>query len=274
MEEYVEVDQRFRLDGRVALITAAGGAFGRAIAVGMARAGAHLLLSDVDPTRLAEVATLVQRADGTCATQIADVGSLADVEALYAALDRSYGQIDVLVNIAGIGPRGPADTFPLADLEKAIRVNVIGTFAMCQAAGQRMIKRGRGGSIINFSSIAGSSTLGRGSIAYGTTKSAIDQMTRELAVEWAPHRVRVNAIKPCQFLNEGWRSQVADPARRRLVQRVLDGIPMGRMGEPEEMVGPVIFLASDAASMVTGILLPVDGGNLAYNPTGTSAPLT
>src|SRR5205807_1732409 len=139
MGVHVESDQLFRLEGRVALITAAGGAFGRAISVGIARAGARLLLSDVDPTRLAEVAALVQRAGGTCATQIADVGSAADVEALYAALDRSYGQIDVLVNIAGIGPRGPADTFPIPDLEKAIRVNVIGTFAMCQAAGQRMI---------------------------------------------------------------------------------------------------------------------------------------
>jgi NAD(P)-dependent dehydrogenase (short-subunit alcohol dehydrogenase family) len=239
----------------------------------MARAGARLMLSDIDPARLAEVASLVERTGGAGATRVADVGSVRDVEALFAALDRAYGQIDVLVNIAGIGPRGPAESFPLSDLEEAVRVNVTGTFAMCQAAGQRMIARGRGGSIVNFSSIAGSSTLGRGSIAYGTTKSAVDQMTRELAVEWASHRVRVNAIKPCQFLNEGWRSQVADPARGRLVQRVLDGIPMGRMGEPEEIVGPVVFLASDAASMVTGVLLPVDGGNLAYNPTGTTAPL-
>ena len=140
-----------------------------------------------------------------------------------------------------------------------------------RAARARMIVRGQGGAIVNVSSIASASSLGRGNLAYGTSKSGVNQLTRELAIEWAHHRVRVNAIQPCQFLNAGWRSMLADPNRAPLVERVLSGIPLGRMGEPEEIVGPVLFLASDAASMVTGVLLPVDGGNLALNPTGTLA---
>jgi NAD(P)-dependent dehydrogenase (short-subunit alcohol dehydrogenase family) len=150
-----------------------------------------------------------------------------------------------------------------------LRTNLTGYFLNARAAGKRMIARGRGGSIVNISSIAGSSSLGRGNLAYGASKSGVNQLTRELAVEWAHHGVRVNAIQPCQFLNAGWRAMVADPSRSALVQRVLSGIPIGRMGEPHELVGPVLFLASDAAAMVTGALLPVDGGNLALNPTGT-----
>jgi len=132
-----------------------------------------------------------------------------------------------------------------------------------------MIARGQGGSIVNVSSIASASSLGRGNLAYGASKSGVNQLTRELAVEWAHHRIRVNAIQPCQFLNDSWRAMAADPSKSPLVQRVLSGIPMGRMGEPREIVGPVLFLVSDAASMVTGALLPVDGGNLALNPTGS-----
>ncbi len=131
------------------------------------------------------------------------------------------------------------------------------------------IDQGHGGSIVNVSSIASASSLGRGNLAYGASKSGVNQLTRELAVEWAHHGIRVNGIQPCQFLNAGWRGMVADPSKADLVQRVLSGIPIGRMGEPREIVGPVLFLVSDAASMVTGALLPVDGGNLALNPTGS-----
>jgi NAD(P)-dependent dehydrogenase (short-subunit alcohol dehydrogenase family) len=128
-----------------------------------------------------------------------------------------------------------------------------------------MIAAGNGGSIVNFGSIAGENALGRGSLAYSVAKGGVAQLTRETAFAWASHGIRVNAVLPCQFVNDWWRGNLTDPDRRKLVDRVVSAIPLGRMGEPEEIAGPVLFLASQAASMVTGVLLPVDGGNLAMN---------
>jgi len=260
----------FRLDGRVALITGAGGAFGRSIALGFADMGARLFLTDLDAPRLDETAARVRAAGGECATRPGDTGSSDDVDAVFQQLDQAFGQIDILVNNAGRNPmQGRPEAFPLEIWEEVLRTNLTGYFLYARAAGARMIARGRGGSIVNVSSIASASSLGRGNLAYGTSKSGVNQLTRELAVEWAHHGIRVNAIQPAQFLNAGWRAMVADPTRAALVERVISGIPIGRMGEPHEIVGPVLFLVSDAASMVTGVLLPVDGGNLALNPTGS-----
>jgi NAD(P)-dependent dehydrogenase (short-subunit alcohol dehydrogenase family) len=260
----------FRLDGRVALITGAAGAFGRAIALGFANVGARLFLTDLNADGLDQTGALVRDAGGLCVAAPGDSGSSSDVQAVFDRLDRDFGQIDILVNNAGRNPmQGKPEEFPLDIWESVLRTNLTGYFLFARAAGARMIARGQGGAIVNVSSIAGTTSLGRGNLAYGTSKSGVIQLTRELAIEWAHHRVRVNAIQPCQFLNASWRSMVADPNRSALVERVLSGIPMGRMGEPEEIVGPVLFLVSDAASMVTGVVLPVDGGNLALNATGS-----
>jgi NAD(P)-dependent dehydrogenase (short-subunit alcohol dehydrogenase family) len=265
-----ELGNLFRFDGRVVFITGAGGAFGRAFALGFTELGARVFLTDLDGQRLAETASLVGAAGGICGTRVCDTGSPEDVEASFEQLDQEFGQIDVLVNNAGRNPmQGRPEVFPLEIWDQVLRTNLTGYFLNARAAGKRMISAGRGGSIVNISSIAGASSLGRGNLAYGTSKSGVNQLTRELAIEWAHHGIRVNAIQPCQFLNAGWRAMIADPKRSRLVERVLSGIPMRRMGEPHEIVGPVVFLASGAASMVTGVLLPVDGGNLALNPTGT-----
>jgi NAD(P)-dependent dehydrogenase (short-subunit alcohol dehydrogenase family) len=270
MHSSSSIGDLFRLDGRVALVTGAGGAFGRAIALGFADVGARVFLTDLDPVRLEETVVFVRAAGGTCAFRAGDAGSSDDVDSVYAQLDQDFGQLDVLVNNAGRNPmQGRPEDFPLEIWEDVLRTNLTGYFLNARAAGKRMIAQGRGGSIVNVSSIASASSLGRGNLAYGTSKSGVNQLTRELAVEWAHHAIRVNAIQPCQFLNDSWRASVADPGRAALVERVLSGIPIGRMGEPREIVGPVLFLVSDAASMVTGVLLPVDGGNLALNSTGS-----
>jgi NAD(P)-dependent dehydrogenase (short-subunit alcohol dehydrogenase family) len=132
-----------------------------------------------------------------------------------------------------------------------------------------MTARGEGGSIVNVSSIAGASALGRGNLGFGVSKAGVEQLTRELAVEWATSGVRVNAIRPCQFVNDGLQAMIDDPTKRPMVDRMIAGIPMGRMGQPDEIAGPVLFLASPASSMVTGVILPVDGGNRALNPGGS-----
>jgi NAD(P)-dependent dehydrogenase (short-subunit alcohol dehydrogenase family) len=264
---------RFRLDGRVALVTGAGGAFGREISLGLARAGAAVFATDLDGSRAAATAAAVEAEGGHAASLAGDVGLEADVEAVFAALDARFGRIDVLVNNAGVNPsQGMPERFPISIWESVLRTNLTGMLLFAQGAARRMIEAGAGGSIVNMSSTAGSSVLGRGNLAYGVSKSGVIQMTRELAVEWARYDIRVNAIQPCQFLNEGWRTNLADPAKDELVERVVSGIPLGRMGEPDEVVGPVLFLASPAASMVTGITLPVDGGNLVFNPGGTFSP--
>jgi gluconate 5-dehydrogenase len=263
-------DDLFRLDGRVALLTGAGGELAGATARGFARAGASLVLTDRDPARLKETGDAV-RALGADAIDVpAEVTDPAAIDRVFAALDERFGRVDVLLNAAGINPmQGAPEDFPLEIWHTVIDVNLTAYLRFAQAAGRRMIESGRGGSIINISSIAGTSALGRGNLAYGVSKAGVDQMTREMAVDWAWRGIRVNSIQPCQFMNDGLRAIAADPARAHLTDRMLAGIPMGRMGRAEEIVGPILFLASDAASMVTGVNLAVDGGNRALNAGGT-----
>jgi NAD(P)-dependent dehydrogenase (short-subunit alcohol dehydrogenase family) len=259
----------FRLDDRVAVVTGAGGAFGRATALGFVRAGARLCLTDIDPAGLEETRVLVA-GEGTCISVVADASEEASVEATFAAVDDAWGRVDVLVNNAGINPHQAAsEYYPIDVWERVLRTNLTGYLMHAKAAATRMTSGGQGGSIINVSSISGASALGRGNLAFGVSKAGVDQLTRELAVEWAPRGIRVNSIQPCQFLNAGLRGLVADPARARTVERMVSGIPIGRMGEADEIVGPILFLASPAASMVTGVNLPVDGGNLAFNAGGS-----
>jgi NAD(P)-dependent dehydrogenase (short-subunit alcohol dehydrogenase family) len=142
-----------------------------------------------------------------------------------------------------------------------------GTFLCTQEAGRRMIAQGQGGSIINTGSIAGVSALGRGNFVYSATKGAILQLTRELAIEWARHNIRVNAILPAQMRTPGFEQWLRNDPRFK-VEQFLVGIPLNRLGEVQDIIGPAVFLASNASSFVTGSLLPVDGGNLALNAGG------
>lgn len=276
----------FDLSGRVAVVTGGGGALGRVVAGALAGAGASVAVVDLSEDTAARVAAgLTDSAADQASTRAgqagaeagagaaraiglgADLSTEAGVEGAFAAVDRAFGRVDILVNsISAAIDRHDPEEFPLPTWEAMIASNLTSYFLCSRAAAQRMIPAGRGGSIVNFGSIAGSSVLGRGGMAYGVAKGGVAALTKETAYAWAPHRIRVNAVLPCQFVNDWWRGNLADPDRRELVDRVVSGIPLGRMGEAEEIAGPVLFLASEAASMVTGVLLPVDGGNLAMNP--------
>ena len=270
----------FDLSGRVAVVTGGGGALGRVVAGALAGAGASVAVVDLSEAQAAAVAAGLTEASerssgaaqaGASAVKAiglgADLSSEAAVEAAFTAVDEAFGRVDILVNsISAAIDRHDPEEFPLPTWEAMLASNLTSYFLCSRAAAQRMIPAGRGGSIVNFGSIAGSSVLGRGGLAYGVAKGGVAQLTKETAYAWAPHRIRVNAVLPCQFVNEWWRGNLADPERRVLVDRVVSAIPLGRMGDPEEIAGPVLFLASEAASMVTGVLLPVDGGNLAMNP--------
>ena len=266
----------FDLSGRVALVTGAGanGGNGHAIALGLAACGADVLVGDLDESgaeeTASEIAALGRRAIACCC----DVGEPAEVAAMFAVLDESLGRIDVLVNNVGVGYRSRPEELSLDDWRRVLQINLDGTFLCSQEAGRRMIRQGRGGSIVSVSSIAGSTALGRGNFVYSVTKGGINQLTRELAVEWAPWGIRVNAVQPAQILTPGMRERLVemrDPlaSGRKIHDRMLEGIPLGRFGEPEEVAKATVFLASDAASFSTGHVLPVDGGNLALNAGGS-----
>lgn len=259
----------FDLSGRSVLITGGGGALGGAIGLGLSQAGAEVIIADIKLENAANVVANIKAAGGVAHAFEADLSKETEVEELFAKIDK-ITTLNILVNaISAPQQRSSPDVMPLKDWEKTITDDLTSFFLTSRAAAQRMIKSGKGGSIVNFSSIAGASALGRGSVAYGAAKAGIIQLTRDCSFEWAQHGIRVNSILPCQFDNATWDEYRKDPARAKLVERATSGIPIGRFGTPEEMVGPVLFLASDAASMVTGIAMPVDGGNLAMNPGGS-----
>jgi len=265
------INQLFNLSDRVAVVTGAGSGLGRAMSQGLAQAGAHVAVSDINPVSAEETAGLIRAAGGQAFSAKCDTRSPEDIAALFDATDAAFGRLDILVNNAGVGSqhKHPED-LSLEDWHNVMSVNITGYFLCAQQAGKRMIPQKRG-AILNIGSIGGVSTLGRGNFAYDISKAAVHHFTRELAVYWARHNIRVNAIAPCQIKTPALTKHISNPQldSDAVVKRFLTGIPLNRLGEPEDLVGPAIFLVSDAAAMVTGTTLAVDGGNLALNGGGT-----
>lgn len=248
----------FQLDGRVVLLTGGGGGLGGAMARGVAAAGATVAVADTDGERAAAVAAEIRAAGAKSLAVTVDVTDAASVGRMVEEVTRQLGPIDGLVNAAGITRRAPAAEFSLADWQRILAVNLTGTFLCCQAVGQGMLAR-RQGKIVNVTSIAGRIGL-PGTVAYSASKGGVVMLTRALAVEWAPYDVQVNAIAPSWFRTSMGSLLDLEPEYR---DRAMRRVPVGRMGQPEELVGSTIFLLSDASTMVTGHVLAVDGGTLA-----------
>jgi len=263
---------RFDLAGKVALVTGAGanGGIGHAIALGYAHAGARLVIADCDAVGLAQTAAEIAAVAETPLAIDCDIGDPLQIASMFETVVRERGRVDVLVNVPFVFPsRVRPHELALADWERMLAVNVTGYFLCCQAALRLMLAAG-GGAIINLGSNAGELALGRGAMPYSCGKAAVHQMTRELAVEYAGAGIRVNAILPAQTLTPGLRAHLETPRfRDHVLPRILAGLPQGHLLEPDDYVGPAIFLASDAARAVNGVLLPVDGGNLALNAGGS-----
>lgn len=248
----------FRLDGNVAVVIGAGGGLGAAMARGLAEAGAAVAVADLEAARIRAVADEVGRGGARAIAVEVDVTSPEGIERMVDDAEARLGPIDVLVNSAGITRRGPAAEFPKADWDRILAVNLTGVFLASQAVGRRMIARRRG-RIVNIASIAGQIGL-PGTIAYCASKGGVVMLTRALAVEWARHNVRVNAIAPSWFATRLGTLIHQEP---EYAERVMRRVPVGRMGEPDELIGAVVYLASEASGMVTGHVLAVDGGTLA-----------
>ena len=241
----------FGLDGRVALVTGSASGLGKAITLGLAACGARVVCVDIDDAANRQVA---DRVGGVAITlDVTDAGAVErSVDEIAAQTDG----IDILVNSAGIGGRGPAVSYPLDLMDRVIDVNLKGTFFMCQSVGRRMVEAGRG-SIVNIASIGGLVAF-PGSVGYQASKGGVVQLTRALAVEWASSGVRVNAVAPGHVATELVRRQwESEP---ELKEYFLSRTPLNRLATPGEIAGPVVFLAGDASAMVTGQVIAVDGG--------------
>ncbi len=256
----------FDLTGRVALVSGAGQNMGRSTALAFAEAGADLLICDWAAETLERTADEIARLGRRVVPVVCDVGDIAQIRAMYARLDREFGRLDILANIPGNNSLHHPEELPIEALQAVLQGALIGKFCSCQEGGRRMLRAGKG-SIINMASIGGMSALGRGNFAYSVAMGGVVQMTRELSTEWASRGVRVNAIAPAQITNPAFDERMA--ATPGLRENFLTGIPLGRLGMPDDIKGPALFLASDAAAFVTGCVLPLDGGNLAMNAGGT-----
>jgi NAD(P)-dependent dehydrogenase (short-subunit alcohol dehydrogenase family) len=249
----------FSLSGRVAAVTGGGSGIGLASAQALANAGARVVILDRSPVAAEVLATLGGTADHFAL--VADVADEASLEAAFDTLIERAERIDVLVNSAGTAIRRPAVELTVADWDTVVNVNMTGTFLASRIAARHMIAAGTKGSIVNVSSIMGFSGGGLyPNISYQTTKGAIVNMTRALAVEWAPNGIRVNAVAPTYVRTPFIAGLVADP---ELVARIEAMTPLRRLADPEEVASAILFLAGPGASMVTGHTLPVDGGFLA-----------
>ncbi|MFN7923170.1 MAG: SDR family oxidoreductase [Bryobacteraceae bacterium] len=256
----------FDLTGKVAVVSGAAQGMGRAMATAIAEAGADVLLVDRNGPGVGETAEALTRLGRRAIPVVIDVSDITQVRKMFETLDREFGRIDFLGNVAGEAIMAPPEDISLEDVEQVWRNLVLGRFCACQEAGRRMLKAG-GGSIVNIGSLASITALGRGHIAYSMAMGAVAQMTRELSTEWAAGGVRVNAILPAQVLNPGLEKRIAEYPPLR--DQFLSGIPTGRLGHPDDIKGLSVLLASDASKWITGALIPMDGGNLAMNSGGS-----
>ena len=251
-----------RLKGKVALITGAGTGIGRATALLFAEEGADIVATNLELPEAEETAEAIRKVGRRAVSIAADISKPDEIHAMVDRAINAFGGIDILVNNAGVGALN-VPTFEIRDMEawdKVFEINVGATFLCCQRVGQWMTTHG-GGKMVNVASITGIAGVPYVN-AYGPSKAAVINMTRSLAVEWAKYKINVNCVAPCwtrtRRLEKAFEKGVVSLAE------IQKRCPMGRPAEPEDVAEAILFLASDDASFITGITLPVDGGWLAY----------
>jgi NAD(P)-dependent dehydrogenase (short-subunit alcohol dehydrogenase family) len=250
--------EKLALDGKAAVVIGGSSGIGRAIALGMADAGASVVPASRREQQVAEVAGEIEAKGRKTLVATCDVADRASIEALRDRVIEKLGRVDILVNCAGTTKKGPTLDFPEEDWNRIIECNLTGTLRGCQVFGKAMLEQ-KSGRIVNIASLSTFVALYEVA-AYGASKAAVAALTKSLAVEWGRHGVTVNAIAPGVFRTDLNRELLDDTERGRELQM---RTPMGRFGKLEELAGAAIYLASDAASFVNGEVLVVDGGFLA-----------
>jgi NAD(P)-dependent dehydrogenase (short-subunit alcohol dehydrogenase family) len=252
-------DPLFDIRGRTAIVTGASSGLGVTFAGVLAARGANVVLAARRTERLKQVAEKISAAGGKALPVTCDVSDPAQVKAMVDGAVQHFGRIDILVNNAGVASDGGMmpEKVPNEVFEQVVRVNLLGVWYCCREVGQRMLSDGKGGSIINIPSIAGLNGIQNFPVAYQATKAAVINLTSNLACSWADRGVRVNAIAPGWFPSEMTEPYFAAPV---FLTRARKMAPMGRIGDPSELTGALLFLASGASSFVTGHTMVVDGG--------------
>jgi NAD(P)-dependent dehydrogenase (short-subunit alcohol dehydrogenase family) len=247
-----------RVEEKAALVAGAGGGIGGAGALGLGREGAAVVCADIDVAAAEATAAQIRAVGGRAAALGLNVRDRSTVDAAIAATVREFGRLDVLVNCVGVSQTAAFLDLDPGEWERVIAVNLTGMFHLGQQAGRQMVRQDGGGSIINVTSqLAEVARPERA--AYVASKGGGRSLTHAMALELAPHGIRVNAIAPGPTLTGLTRASYADPERRRAT---IAQIPLGRLGEPEDIVGAILFLASDESRWVTGSTVTVDGGYL------------
>ena len=246
---------QFSLAGKVALVTGAARGIGKACALALAQAGADVVLGLRDSSTGQDVFQQIHEMGRKVLPVQMDVSKLAEINRAVDEVVQAFGRIDILVNNAGVGKTNPVEQVTEADFDHIISVNLKGTYFTAQAVGKIMIKQ-RQGRIINLGSQAGEVAISTSSV-YCLTKAGIAHMTRCMALEWAPYNILVNCVAPTFIATPGTEPELSDPENKK---SVIHRIPLGRIGDVQEVAWPVVFLASPAASLITGTTLLVDGG--------------
>ena len=249
-----------RFAGQTAIVTGAGRGMGRAIAIALAAEGANVVVAEVDETTAGEAVDEIQKTGARALSVKVDISNVADVSKLFRATLNEYGGVDILINNAGIGIAKPLVDYTEADWDRQLGVNLKGMFFATQEAARIMIPKRRG-KIVNFASTAAFVSSSTPETAYDISKGGVRQLTVSVAAELAQYQINVNAVAPGTIMTD-LTLRVLDTEEK--MTRASAKIPLARLGKPEDMVGPVLFLCSEEASYVTGHVLVVDGGWLLF----------